>query len=346
MLKTFGSHVRRNGIGNVALSTPTDDPPRGMGRHGAGRRSLARKAPSAAIWRAAYAAALVTFAAVVAAASASAAEVVHPTLLRTIDTSRFTPYSSDPSGIVYRPSRDRLLISDSEVDETGLYQGSNLFTATRTGSGFGSGTLLPFGNKEPTGLALDTRNGTLYVSDDDQDRVSVVGPGRDGVHGTADDVVSKFSTAAFDSTDPEDVAYDRARSHLFVCDGSGIEIYDVNPVNGTFGDGNDVVTHFDLARYGLRDCEGLGMDRGRNTLLAVDERTNAIYELSTSGNLVRTLSLSAIPTRHEAVSDVALAPTSNPNDSTSAMDYWITDRHLDNNSTSPPAIDGLIYEMR
>ena len=63
--------------------------------------------------------------------------------------------------------------------------------------------------------------------------------------------MSKFSTAAFGNTDPEDVAYDPASGHLFVCDGSGIEIYDVNPVNGMFGDGNDVVTHFDVARYGL-----------------------------------------------------------------------------------------------
>jgi DNA-binding beta-propeller fold protein YncE len=280
------------------------------------------------------------------AAPASAAPVVHPTLVRTIDASRFVPYSSDPSGIVYRPSQDRLLIGDSEVDETGLYRGSNLFTATRTGSGFGSGTVLPFGSREPTGLALDTRNGTLYVSDDDQDRVSVIRPGRDGVHGNADDVVSRFSTSAFGSTDPEDVAYDKSRRHLFVCDGSGIEIYDVNPVNGTFGDGVDIVTHFDLARYGLRDCEGLGIDPRNNRLLAVDERTERIYELSRSGDLVRTLSLSAIRTRNQAVSDVTLAPTSNPNDSTSAMDYWITDRHLDNNSTSPPPIDGLIYEMR
>ena len=97
-------------------------------------------------------------------------------------------------------------------------------------------------------------------------------PGLDGVYGTADDLVSKFSTAAFGDTDPEDVAYDPASGHVFACDGAGIEIYDINPVNGIFGDGNDVVTHFDLARYGLRDCEGLGIDTSRNTLLAVDGR--------------------------------------------------------------------------
>ena len=58
-----------------------------------------------------------------------------PTLVQTIDTSTYSPSSPDPSGIVYMPAQDRLLISDSEVNETGLYQGFNLFTATRTGSG-------------------------------------------------------------------------------------------------------------------------------------------------------------------------------------------------------------------
>ena len=158
--------------------------------------------------------------------------------------------------------------------------------------------------------------------------------------------MSKFSTAAFGDTDPEDVAYDPASGHLFVCDGAGTEIYDVNPVNGVFGDGNDVVTHFDLARYGLGDCEGLGIDPSRNTLLAVDRKTHAIYEFGTGGALLRTLSLSAIPTTHQVVADVTMAPTSDPNDSPSAMDYWIVDRHVDNNATTPPEIDGLLYEMR
>ena len=276
---------------------------------------------------------------------ASAAPVVHPTLVQTIDTSKFNPYSSDPSGIAYRPLPERLVISDSEVNETGLYRGFNLFTATRTGSGFGSGTTLAYSG-EPTGLGRNPSNGTLYVSDDDKDKVFVVWAGPDHVHGTSDDMVTSFSTAAFGDTDPQDVAYDPASGHLFACDGSATELYDINPVDGTFGNGNDTVTHFDLARYGAGDCEGLGIDPSRNALLAVDEKSKSIYELSKGGDLLRILSLSAIPTAHQAVSDVTLAPTSNPGDSPSAMDYWITDRHVDNNATSPPPIDGLLYEMR
>ena len=284
------------------------------------------------------------------ASPASAADVVQPTLVQTIQTSAYSPPSPDPSGIVYMPAQDRLLIADSEVNETGLYRGSNLFTATRTGSGFGSGTLLARGSlaetsAEPAGIGFNPSDRTLYVSDDDRDRISVVRPGPDGVHGTADDVVSRFSTSAFGSGDPEDVEYDPASGHLFVCDGAGIEIYDVNPVNGVFGDGNDVVTHFDLARYGSRECEGLGLDASRNALLAVDWRNDVIYELSKGGEHLRTLRLTAIPTSSSVVADVTMAPSSNPNDSPSALSYWIVDRHVDNQAQNPPPIDGLLYEM-
>ena len=68
--------------------------------------------------------------------------------------------------------------------------------------------MLP-GNKEPTDLGYNRRTGKLFVPNDDKDRISLVRPGRNGVHGTADDSVRNFSTAAFGSTDPEGVEYDR-----------------------------------------------------------------------------------------------------------------------------------------
>ena len=140
---------------------------------------LERQASPAAIRRFAFAAVLAAFGALFWSASpASAVVTVQPTLVKTIATSAYAQPSPDPSGIVYRPGRDRLLIADSEVDEMPLYQGFNLFTATRAGSGFGSGTLLPFASKEPTDLGFKPSDSTLYVSDDDKDRVSVVRPGR------------------------------------------------------------------------------------------------------------------------------------------------------------------------
>ena len=41
--------------------------------------------------------------------------------------------SPDPAGIAYLPAQDRLLISDSEVNEMPLFQGFNLYTANPHG---------------------------------------------------------------------------------------------------------------------------------------------------------------------------------------------------------------------
>ena len=298
----------------------------------------------AGIRRLACAVALAAFGALLWLASPASAEVVQPALVQTIDTSAYSPSSPDPSGIAYMPAQDRFLISDSEVDETPQYQGFNLYTATRTGSGFGSGNLAPTINREPSGIAFNPADGSAYTTNDDKDRITRIVPGPDGAHGTADDTISHFSTSAFGSTDPEGVEYDPTTGRLAICDGAGREIYLVNPVNGTFGDGNDIVTHFDLARYGLSDCEGLGLDPGRNVLLVVDWTTDAIYELSMNGDLLRTLDLAAIPTSRQLVAGVTMAPSSDPTDSPSAMNYWIVDRHVDNKQ-DPNENDGLLYEM-
>ncbi len=281
---------------------------------------------------------------ILSASSASAAINATPSLVQTIATSAYTPPSPDPAGIAYMPAQDRLLISDSEVNEMPLFQGFNLFTGTRTGSGVGTGDVNAY-SQEPSDLGIDTANGRLFIADDDKDRVFIVSVGSDGVYGTADDTRSNFRTSTFGSDDPEGVAYDAATNHVFVSDGLGVEIYDVNPVNGVFGDANDIVTHFDLAQYGAGDCEGLGINPALGRLLCVDPSTpDNIYEVGKGGALFRVLSMAAIPTSRAVVADVTMAPSSNPNDDPATMNYWIVDRHLDNNAF-PDENDGLLYEM-
>jgi hypothetical protein len=48
--------------------------------------------------------------------------------------------------------------------------------------------------------------------------------------------------------------------------------------NGTFDGvpptGDDAASHFDVGLFGAEDCEGLGYDADRDTLLVVDRNTN------------------------------------------------------------------------
>ncbi|HKO75156.1 MAG TPA: hypothetical protein VJU01_07565, partial [Gaiellaceae bacterium] len=90
---------------------------------------------------------------VLASGAAAAIPTVTASTVQIIPTWQFTPSAPDPAGIVYFSSSDRFLISDSEVDEMTIYQGKNLYSATRTGSGVGTGTTFAF-SKEPTGLSF------------------------------------------------------------------------------------------------------------------------------------------------------------------------------------------------
>lgn len=311
------------------------------GRHRAGSRGRASRGSTRSRFCAVV---LASFGALMLSASSAWALTATPSLVQTIDTSAYVPSSPDPAGIAYDSSRDELLVSDSEVDETPLFAGFNLFAGTRLGPGVGSGDVTAF-SREPSDLGINPANRTLFISDDDKDRIFIVAPGPDGIHGTLDDTVSNIRMAPLGSTDPEGVVYDPATGHLFVSDGAGIEIYRINPVNGVFGDGNDSVTQFDVAQYGAGDCEGLGIDPARDSLLCVDPSTpDNIYELSKGGALLRVLSMAVLPTSHAVVADVTMAPTSDPSDSPSAQNYWIADRHFDNGN-NPDENDGLIYEM-
>jgi uncharacterized protein YjiK len=263
------------------------------------------------------------------------------TLVQTIQTSRWSPASPDPSGVVYIPGRDRLEVCDSEVEETtgAGYHGVNLWQVTRSGTVTDTGTTLAYPSKEPTGLGYDAGTNTLFVSDDDAGKVWVVKPGGDGRFGTSDDALSSINASAYGSTDTEDPEFVSATGHLYFLDGVGTEVYDIDPANGVFGDGNDVMRHFDVGQFGPADWEGLGSDPSTGNLLVGARTQKRIYEVTTSGSLVRIIDASGI-SGMSYISGLAMAPASGG----SGRDYWIVDRAVDNGSNASEN-DGKLFEI-
>ena len=252
--------------------------------------------------------------------------------------------SPDPAGIAWDPSTGRLIISDSEVDEMPLYAGVNLYTSTLSGEQVaGGGTTLPW-SKEPTGVAYRPGTDTLFVSDDDQDRIFQVRRGADGRFGTGDDgALTSFSTAGIGNTDPEDVAVDMdvtTDGNLLVVDGKNKEVFEYSPgADRVFGTSDDAVVQFDVYRHGARDPEGIVHHPGRNTVLVLDGRTNKIYEVTRRGELLNVISIvAANPVK---AAGIALAPAS---DGSGAQNLYIVDRGVDNN-VDPGENDGRFYEM-
>ncbi|MPZ94179.1 MAG: hypothetical protein GEU96_04510, partial [Propionibacteriales bacterium] len=254
------------------------------------------------------------------------------TLVATRDLSILSPPSPDSSGVAYNPTTERMIVSDSEVDEMPIYAGANLFTITRQGVGQSTATTVPWSN-EPTGIAY--HNGVTYISDDDKKSIFI---------STGSGTPPAFKTSAFGNTDPEDVAYDTQRNTLLMVDGVGMEVFRLTSgANGVFDGvspgGDDVASQFDLQRYGAEDPEGIAYDAVRDTILVVDGSTDTIYELDEFGSLLNTIDISAANSLKAA--GIAIAPASG---GSGARHYYIVDRGLDNNS-HPTENDGKMYEM-
>ncbi len=274
-------------------------------------------------------------------AMAAAAQVLP--LVQVIDTSQFTPPSPDTAGIAYLSSSDTLLFSDSEVNEMPIFTGVNLFEMTLPGTLIDTFTTVSFSN-EPTGVAYNPANEHIFISDDDDRRIYEVDPGPDGLYDTPDDSVTSFDTRAFNSADPEGVAFDSWQGVLFIADGVNNEVYRVTPgANGIFDGlppaGDDQVSSFDTASLGVDDPEGITFDTDNGHLYLVGRPSNSLAHVTTDGALVRMLDISAASARKPA--GLAYAPGSvNP----SQMNIYITERGVDNNS-DPNENDGKVYEM-
>ncbi|MGE5227586.1 MAG: Ig-like domain-containing protein [Planctomycetaceae bacterium] len=273
----------------------------------------------------------------------AATPVTTATLVRMIDTSKWSPASPDPSGIVYLPGSDRMQVADSEVDETtgAGYHNVNMWTLNRTtGAVVDEGTTwTPVGfSKEPTGLGYMAPTNTLLISDDSKRYVWIEQAGADGRFGTTDDTRTFINAGAWGSTDTEDPEY--LNGHIFYLDGKGTEIYDIGPGNdGKFGTSDDTMSHFDIGHLGPTDWEGLSSNPFTGNLLVGARAKKMIYELTPTGTLVQTIDASKI-TGMKYLSGLAYAPASNGN----GWDYWIVDRAVDNNQV-PTENDGKLWEV-
>lgn len=260
-------------------------------------------------------------------------------VIRTINTASFSTPSSDPTGIVFIPSLNRFLITDSEIDEIpAVFQGANLYHMALDGSLVLTGTTLAYPSTEPTDVTFNTSTvtGTLYVADDVKNRIyEIKNPGADGIFGTNDDPTQSFRTdITLGVFDLESLAYAEIGGvhTLFFADGSTNQVFMMQAgPNGVFNaGGDDVITSFDAEAFGITSIEGVAYHSESGTLYIAGVPRTRLAEATTDGKLLRLLDISAVSAVKP--SGLGFGPGANPT-------LYMTDRNADNVN------DGKIYEF-
>lgn len=273
-------------------------------------------------------------------ATSQAGAQVNADVERVTDTSEWNRPSPDPSGIAYVAAADKLIVTDAEVDETPHWRGSTVWFTTLQAHPTSSWSTTRH-SSEPTGVAVVGRR-TLFITDDDRDRVFRWRRGADKRWGTRDDKAVSFSTRPFGSDDPEGLAV--GHRSLFIIDGADAEVYRLRAGrNGRFDgvppEGDDRVSSFDTTDLGLRDPEGGVCDTATGDLYVISRRDPVIVRMTLAGHLVESLDISSSGISRP--SDITLAPASN---GASATHAYITDRGQDN-TNDPDENDGRIFEF-
>lgn len=271
------------------------------------------------------------------------ASVVHaqtiytPTLIHTVDASKWQPPAPDTCGIVYLPSSNHLLISDSEVDEMSIYQGANVYETTLDGTLVKTYNTLNFSH-EPTDLAADLNRNTYFFTDDNQKKIFVVNLGTDKTFGTTDDTITSIDTVKYGCTDTEGIAL--GDNKLFLACGVDVKIVTLSPgPNGVFDGLDDTATSFSTSSINQSDPEGIEYNPDSNTLFIVSTSAKSVAETTLTGTLVKNIDIS--PFTIKVPSGLEYAPSSV---NSALKSLYIAARGVDN-GTDPSENDGKIYEI-
>ena len=275
-------------------------------------------------------------------------------LVRESNTSDWSTPSPDPTGLTYDPRSHKFWISDSEVDETGLWKHRNLFLASRLGA-LQNTRQLTKATVEPEGISWFPRGKSLLVVDDDRNAIFRFARGRDGQLGTRDDKVRKLvNTLRYGSGDAEGVTWHSRRGKLDMLiwtDAGTTKIYELKRGRDhRFGTRDDVMrrqfptsTFTGPGNRHFADPNGVYFDRKTSHLFTVDSKKHFVLETTLAGGFVQAINM--LFCRDDPVcrgfSDLVFAPGTDG----SRRRLYLTDRGLDND-VDPTENDGRLYQVK
>lgn len=230
---------------------------------------------------------------------------------------------SDPSGIAYIPSLGKLLIADSEHDESPFYSNINLFSLQLDGNYTGNYSLTSF-SKEPTGLAYNPNNGFLYIPDDDQQEVFWVSPANPSVK------LGSFDTGYLGLLDTEDLKVDPVTGHIHMLDGVLRQMIELTN-QGVF------VNSVSLPSV-MKDAEALAYDPTHDVYFVASGAAATIWAIDPEANILGTIDILSSFSSRPKIKGMELAPSSDPNDG-NTLSLYVADYGADQQN------DGRLFEI-
>jgi hypothetical protein len=242
-----------------------------------------------------------------------------PTVVASIDMTALG--STDPAGIAFVPGLG-LFVSDSEVDESPFSRTTNLWKLQPDGTLIQSFSLLSF-TSEPTGLAFDSSTGRLYISDDDLFKLFWVDPANPTVK------LGEFDLKHLGSLDPEDVAVNSTNGHLFIVNGDQVPGPTARTIVETDSTGTQIFSTITLPAA-IADPEALAYDPVHNVFYVGGGFSPNVWVVDRSGAILQTIDVLAgfrnpINNAATSVKDLALAPSSDPNDDPGKLNLYVAD---------------------
>jgi Ca2+-binding RTX toxin-like protein len=268
----------------------------------------------------------------------AALTISNPVIVNAFDTTAFG--NPDPSGLAFipggTPGTGTLLVPDSEVDETPFFATNNLFYYALSGAFDHSASLESF-TIEPTGLAYDSLNGHLFISDDDKNSIFEVDAANPNVK------LSSFSVSPF-APDAEDVAFDPVTNHLLIIEGDTANVNTRTIFERTTS--GAAVQTISLTNLVPADLEAIAYDPVSQVFYVTGGASKDIYVVSRDGQTLLD-TITVLESLTNTLSDTSvhpkglvLAPSSDPNDDPDTMSLYVADYGRDQ------VMDGRIYEIQ
>ena len=202
-----------------------------------------------------------------------------------------------PTGIAFDPSNGNIYVADTYNFVIRLINTGTGIVSTLAGSGSSGYLDGPASSAQfngPRGIALDSSNGNIYVSDSQNNAIRLINSGTGMVstiagNGTSGYLDGPASSAQFNF--PIGIALDSSNGNVIVSDSLFIRLVDItsNSVSTLAGNGFSSFANGPVSIAEFNDPNGIALDSSNGNIYVADSSNSVIRLINTGTGMVSTI---------------------------------------------------------